>query len=118
MTDIVNELRDIAEKIDNIGSGSGGGTNALIVHETVTGDQNTLDKTWQEIYDAMSVGRECVLLLNERSDTGGYVARCQIYQAYFYDGNTYGLSVDYLGSSTGYLIDDPSGYPTHGSGVM
>ena len=50
-------MLDIADRIDQIeagGSGGGGGNNVLIAN--YDNDTGALDKTWQQIYDALNSG--------------------------------------------------------------
>ena len=51
------------EIVDAIGSGGGGGTGGGVL---VVNDVNgTLDKTWKEIYDAITGGKICLIATNE-----------------------------------------------------
>ena len=38
---------------------------SLVVHATTEGDVKTLDKTWQEIFDAFSAGASVVVVIGE-----------------------------------------------------
>lgn len=87
----------------NGGSGSGGGW-SLVVHEV--GDnprEMTLDKTWQEIYDALNSGSYVVLL--EQWEEG--TTQRPIQQAEFSDGNYLVYADRFTFAST-----SADGYPT------
>ena len=43
----------LAAIYEALSSGGGSGGGVLVVHETVSGGTHTLDKTWQEIHDAV-----------------------------------------------------------------
>ena len=86
----------------NGGSGSGGGV--LVVH--ANGDtpmEQILDKTWQEIYDALNSGSYVVLLEQWEEGTN----QRPILQAEFSDGNY----LVYADRFT-YAATSADGYPT------
>ncbi len=81
-------------------SGSGGGV--LVVHETVSGNVHTLDKTWQEISDAMDVGIVAVFGVDDFGKNSQVVTLCA-------------HAVDYrvmTANEVTYITDSASGYPS------
>lgn len=86
--------------------GNGGGGGSLVVH--IVGDSPTslaLDKTWQEIYDALAAGRY-VLGLDQYE---GGVTQHQIDNAEI-DGADYCVSVGNYPSA--FKADSADGYPS------
>ena len=83
------------------GSGGGGG-GSLVIH-TVSG---TLDKTWQEIYDALEAGVRCIVMYGDE----GKVGQTIIQEAYWYDDNDYRI-YPFGDGSTYYVATSASGYP-------
>jgi hypothetical protein len=83
--------------------GSGGGSSGggvLVIHETVSGNTHTLDKTWQEIHDA-----DLPVVITEIPDGGGTM-RTWVTFITVSDDN-YIVSVDGIEYSSG----TASGYP-------
>ena len=76
-------LKDYIGPKASANSGGGGTSDVLVVHD----NDNTLDKTWQEIYDAMSSGKIVYVVFNSaiftsssfvsvvRRDDDGYVVQ-------------------------------------------
>ena len=65
--DIVTSTK--LNKLENGVASAGGGGGVLIVNV----DENyTLDKTWQEIYDAFSSGTNVIMSYTNTSDGGGF----------------------------------------------
>lgn len=78
------KLNKIETGIYDNSLGSGG---ALIINDTVSNDTHTLDKRWQEIYDAVQDGYVPIL-----KDTGGaFHGFCKMSPYYigFYDTSTF-----------------------------
>ena len=93
-------------------SGSGGGSSGggvLVV--TVDNQTWTLDKTWQEIYDAASTS--AVVLVYEQNEAKGQATLATVqaegfgayYVAYFMDN----------GQRASYYTTSANGYPTYGT---
>lgn len=61
---------EVIALIKAFGGGGGGssGGGVLVVHETVSGTTHTLDKTWQEIHDALAQGIPCVTVYTNRNN--------------------------------------------------
>ena len=91
------------------GNGGGGTGGVLVVHETVSGDTHTLDKTYQEIADA-----EFAVLIFEGTgrDVGFYFPYAL--ESYGSGGNAYFVqfnAVIYMASNTSdypYYVDEQS----------
>ena len=60
-TSFLAELKAYIDEKASEGGGGGGGSSALVVNATVTEHTATLDKTWQEIWDALDSGRPAYL---------------------------------------------------------
>lgn len=57
-----------AEKLNNMEAGIGSAGGALIIND----NDGTLDKTWQEIWDAAEAGKTIILrIVSVSSDSGG-----------------------------------------------
>lgn len=97
------------------GKGGSGGGSVLVVHEsTWTEDTITyfqLDKTWQEIYDALLSG----VLVNhvEFNDVAeGVTAISSLIVEAEHSNNRYRVRLRNLSNSiVDYTVDDPDGYP-------
>ncbi len=88
------------------GYSSGGG---LILHVNQSGDTYTLDKTWQEIWDAMESGQS-VLVVKSDSESGyGSVYHTYVTNIYFETGEIIDYVV-YAGNN--FSAGSPSGYPS------
>ena len=88
---------DAIAKSGGGGGSSGGG--ALVVHETVSGTTHTLDKTWQEVHDAMKSGGAVYY----GGDDGVYVIT-----------NTYIDTYYFVACSAGeWVASSASGYPSY-----
>lgn len=93
--------------------GSGGGSSGggvLVVHETVSGDTHTLDKTWKQIADAVdSGGLPYVVMINE---TGGNIVKT----VHIVDSVAIGSGLYIVGlGENGYATADENGYPSFGN---
>lgn len=86
--------------------GGGGGSESLIIdaiYDEIE-DISTLNKTWQEIYDAYIGGTMCII----REEPGSGSARLTSVQHVIYDENFYQVE--------SYSTDSPNGYPNDGDG--
>lgn len=99
-----NERREYwyKEIVDAIGSGGGGGTGGGVF---VVNDVNgTLDKTWKEIYDAIIVGKICLIATNENN-----INILSVATSFVTDNNTmYGVEADCK-----YITNTEDGYPVN-----
>ena len=100
-----------AEKLNNIEEGiqealesGGGGAEPLVVHED--GDTYTLDKTWQEIYDAYPN----VAIYTAASDGVSAYTKSLITEVK-YDHGEYSVKSSHEGDR--YATDDADGYPVY-----
>lgn len=94
------KLNKLEQGIANTSSG-----NFLIIHTT---NDEQLDKTWQEIYDAMENG--LVFHIHNRDNTkmAGLVTVCSTEEDFYI------ILVSSLdGNSTPFVTDSPNGYPTY-----
>lgn len=97
ITDLEKLLYNIAENVNAGGSSSGGPF-------VITNTNGTLDKTWQEIYDAISNATICVISHSQEDGnslefvTGAYLIE-----------NMYVVEV----ASGGYSTDSANGYPVN-----
>lgn len=87
---------------DESGGGSGGGV--LVVHDV----DGTLDKTWQEIKDAMLVGSVVIDRSSQLATDIVYVGRVFFTS---FGGDKYSVYTD--GDANQYDTSSASGYPTH-----
>ena len=87
------------------GGGSGGGV--LVVHETVSGGTHTLDKTWQEIHDA--VFSVLVSTTGESNKSWGVIASCD----YISDAGKYVVMYSTVDGPSIFDCDSASGYPSY-----
>lgn len=96
----------IADALEN---GSGGGGGVLVVHETTDEDSGitTLDKTWQELFDA-----KLAICLFERE---GYF-RVSIMGYCDSDDFAVGFTKVDGGSTTDYTSESANSYPVSGGG--
>ena len=89
------------------GSGGGGGSDIVVVHDV----DGTLDKTWQELHDAMAAGKVVVC---PYEDGPSYVQSMYLTYANIDDG----CVVQFMASEGGdtvsiftYFADTPNDYP-------
>lgn len=83
----------------------------LVVHATSNDGVTTLDKTWQEIYDALAAGCYVVVPLIAASNNSVYSG---MVESAIYD-NIEGYQVHIAGTSgTYYTTGTPNGYPSSG----
>ena len=95
------------------GQSSGGGSFVIHVNETTTdnGTKYELDKTWQEISDAIGAGMYCCVVdykLDE--DSGEMLPRQVIIGSVSINEGSYGL-VSAFGEGTEFSADTKDGYP-------
>ena len=95
------------EIVDAIGGGGGGG--AFVVHTT---DEMppALDKTWQEVFNALAQGSFVSILFTEDDEYGEEATQTRIKSAIKYDANSYGVVLD-DGNNTDYIATSTDGYP-------
>ena len=104
-TPITREETFLQAIIDN---GGGGGGVALIVHQTIDGSTGTLNKTWQEIYDAFLAGSP-IYLDAIAEDLGNGNARLYFNNIFYVaKAGTYMVT---FGESD-YTANAADGYPT------
>ena len=95
------------------GAGSGGGSGAggiFVVHGTMNEEQNmTLDKTWQQIVDAIS-DEQLPVVLSFMSDDGDGHPSASIYviSDVRYENSKYYVT----GDNVDFQTDSPNGYPS------
>lgn len=102
---IIGQLSDIADAAEagRIGGGSGG---ALMVHE----NSNALDKTWQEIHDALKTTSVCIITGN--NDEKMLVGTEHRITLAYYSNNKYRVRTD---NSKEFTTDSSDGYPKSGA---
>lgn len=94
--------------IKALGKGGGGGSSGggvLVVHETVSGDKHTLDKTWQEIHDFDGIS---VVITDDNTDRRFNIVSGTSQES-LPDLTIYGL---YSGEQE-YSTNSASGYPSY-----
>lgn len=97
----IERIRDAVEDIDNNGFG-------LVANGTTEDTVTTLDKTWQEIYDAFSSGKNVVILwLNE-----GETANAGIVVSVYTSGDDYCLKD---ANDNVFVASSADGYPVYDS---
>lgn len=111
-----------AAKLNNLEGGvqealecCGSGTLAIVERTDETTDVATLNKTWQEIYDAMSNGVACNIFIIEPDEQHAH--RSFVVDVFFNDAdsNYQVYAMNYGGGFTTqqtYTADTASGYPT------
>lgn len=97
--------KEIIDAIKAGGGGSGGGV--LVVHETVSGRTHTLDKTWQEIFDA-----DEAIIVYVADDYKRFlgVSAVDLYNG-VYEVQAYNVSLNGNISVKLYTTDSANGYP-------
>ena len=103
------EIKAIAEMFANMSGGGGSsGGGVLVVHETVSGDTHTLDKTWKQIADAVdSGGLPYVVMINEMD--GNIIKNVHIVDSVANGSGLYIVGLD----GNGYATADENGYPSY-----
>lgn len=92
------------------GGGSGGGGGAMVVHTVYDAGITSLDKTWQEIYDALASGTPCIIVYENAEDeiaNQAYLTKAELYDEGVYNVYT-------MDEMTTYKATSPSGYPAVG----
>lgn len=94
---------NIGEKISG-SSGGGGGGGVLVVHRSMIGTPPalTLDKTWQEIFDAASTGAVLIVEVDEASVEPKLVAAVYVDSGVYYCEDS---------SELVFSTDSADGYP-------
>lgn len=87
-------------------SGGGGGSGALVV--TVGGLDFTLDKTWQEIFDAATAGAP-IIIRDEPTETE--VSYGYIFTSVSTFASTYTVQALFSGNTFTFTTDSADGYP-------
>lgn len=105
-----------AEKLNNMENGIANAGGTLIVGVTVTVEDfletAIMDKTWQEIHDALAAGLRVITMQVIQEPDYSMVVQDAIYQAYF--DNEYYVYVDRRGGGESeFYTDSPSGYPSY-----
>lgn len=94
-------------KIDGQESGGGSGGGAFIVHD----NSGTLDKTWEEIYNAMDAGNISVIKANvDESAQFQFISSARMADSVH--GDTV-FRVGLVGNKNTYETDSRSGYPVN-----
>ena len=71
----------IMEAIENLpGRGSGG---VYIINSKDDGHERTLNKTWQEVYDAWRSGQFCIIVKDESQEGVTSITECSIDLVYY-----------------------------------
>ena len=96
------------------GQSSGGGSFVIHVNEITTdnGTKYELDKTWQEISDAIEAGMHCCIVdyIPAADDSNEMIPRQEIIGSVLIDGGSYGL-VSSFGEPIHFSADTKDGYP-------
>lgn len=115
-TNLVTVVDDIANKYTggSGGGGEGGCDCTLVVGMTVTGTVDgvtqTLDKTWQEIYDALAADKR--VILKRVVQEGIEIAQGRIFDAEFIEDDTvYIVGGCFQSHFVEYTTDSAAGYP-------
>lgn len=88
---------------EGISSAQGGGGTPLVVNVVAEGSATTLDKTWQEIYDAFPAAYI-------GNSNGGKTSITEVFEG----KGVYRVRVSANNDVTEYTTDVASGYPSHG----
>lgn len=91
-------------KLENGVAGSGGGV--LVVHANESG---ALDKTWQEMADAVEAGIVCTFHFGEIVSDNGLTV--WYLTGIFAGDGEYGVAVSNSGDTVTFIADSASGYP-------
>ena len=101
-----------SEKLNNIEQGVAAACPVLFVHESYDASSHTyaLDKTWQEIFDAMEVGLVILLPVNENNETAvthDFIKSASVDE---YSGKFY------ISAGETYATSTSNGYPSYYDG--
>ncbi len=69
----IENFNRVLKYVDEVAGGGSGGSNLLTINAVYTDDSYTLDRTWQEIRDALKVGMAVIV-----EDSGDTEARIEI----------------------------------------
>lgn len=99
-----------AAKLNNleegVAAGGGGGSSSILF---VTNDDGTLDKTWQEIYDAMTSSVLCVVIQSVVDEVEGFASiTSNIIQNIVLQEGVYSL---YLDDGLPFIASTANDYP-------
>lgn len=106
-----------AEKLNKIEQGIAGAGGILVVHETYdsTNDIHTLDKTWNEIKNALSLGILCIIMSPIMNDTSYYRQDLPIITGV--EASTSGSIYYHVYTSSNVFISNTEdSYPSYSSG--
>lgn len=94
-------------KLNHIEEGIANSGGSFVVHSASTAGVSTLDKTWQEIYNALAAGMYCVLVAENEPDV---VSQTPLLQATHVTDNLYRIIV--YNSDDYFDATSASGYPS------
>lgn len=97
--DAANNIQEAVSMME-FGGGSGGTGGVMVINDT----DGTLDKTWQEIYDAMSAGKMCAV---SQTLEGGIETSIVKSAAFIAPAGKYKV----LAGDTLYVASSPTEYP-------
>lgn len=107
------EIAALAEMFANMSGGGGSGGGALRVNMTYEGSDVVLDKTWEEIVEAIDGG----VLPYVYAGTDGSLGSIFYINQYEDTGSGYNVSIkENDGTSTIFTASSKTGYPTHSDG--
>ncbi len=100
-----DNLAYLAKAFEGVTPGGGGGV--LVIHETVSGNTHTLDKTWKQIADAIDSGvLPYAVIIDE-------VGKNIIKNIFIVDSVAFGSGRYIVGvNDNGYATTDENGYPS------
>ena len=100
-----------AEKLNNMENGIANAGGTLIVGVTVTVEDEleaaSMDKTWQEIHDALAAGLRVIVIYSNPNYSE--IVQEAINHVYFEDGDGYYVNA---GGGMDYYTNSASGYPS------
>lgn len=105
-----------AAKLNNMENGIAAACQVLFVHESVDYSEDsttyTLDKTWQEIHDALEVGIAVLFKVNNETEVGQmFISSAYLDEA---SGEFY---VELENNYSSYTTSTANGYPSYEKGV-
>ena len=105
-------IEEFIKTLKGSGSGSGGAAEPMMIHESISGSTATMDKTWQEIYDAFTAGR--VVINYPGSDTENYPIAGSVVAVTGYPGSgSYSVTFYRTGSLAEYHANSADDYPNY-----
>lgn len=96
-----------SQKLNHMEDGIADAGGVMVINDV----NGTLDKTWQEIYDAMSAGKLCIVR-NDMWASNSVIAVVPVMSVAIADGD-YGVSITV---DNWYHASSATGYPVHKSG--